>query len=1138
MKGDFSRRFFKPGPEYAAALLQQGRVLLDSDWNAEVAERLERLRRETADIVGSSGFCGTAFQISPVPGDPSDFRIAHGDAYIDGILCEIDFDTTYLSQPFLLDPPAIPIPTDGSPLTAVVYLEAWDRLITYLQDPDIREVALNGPDTTTRIQSVAQVKLATVSSSVKDLTCPNAGSLLPTPPDGTLTVIQNPPPPPTDICRIPDLGTYTGRENRLYRVEIHRGGAVSGAVTSPPLHLIDPGFFLPATFKWSRDNAAFAVGVTAISADRLTLTLTSLGRDAATSLQQGDLVEITDDASDLGPGAGFLTNLASDPDPDQITVTLASALPSSFHVDPTSPPSGSPPSISASRHLILRRWDGTGVADAVFNADTTPDMDLGDGIQIQFGGYSLQPGDYWQFAARTDGSVESVSGSLPHGIRRHRTPIALLQWTRPVSCPPSSPPAAYGITVLHDCRTAIPRLAVPGLHVEATSVNSAAGTFSLVNDTNVGIDDIAGGIDVLLDAAPAPASLTRAVCSLTVQSPMPLSPAPTAYSQAVADPNKANVGFQPVVLPGTATVNGNTISWRPRNPGAFAALPYELLPPGDRGVLALFRIDGNFVWAQDNPQVFLDGDVFGFQQLRILSGLLNTVEVLGPGIGILPTGGTNRTLPSGDGRKGGTFLTWFWITPPPTLTFTLGAQTVNVVRSVGEAELIGQLVVTMTGGEPAAAGAPVPTYNIQVTLNRPLASALSSQLVDAVLLIDDSTTLNATALTAPVPINGAGAGGLNYKNGSVPNVFQGRATDSDSAILFANVPIDAPGAGQSRTVRIVNIRANLSPQPALQAASSSPPSLTVLPSTTLSLVSSPPAATTASPSSPSILNNTRLVEFLRKPGLTPTQIAAALPANVSATDLQQILPVDVVAIILLQVTATVTGFPTSLDPVSVGTIANGLATFEVHDPSDALTNPFRLTFPQMSQTGANPKAVAPHGFLHFREGYASAFKSRAQENGFTNPALPGIGQATQGTRLRAVFTGLPAGASLFVSMTNVSPIPSIANVVRANLVTTDSSGAGSGTPIAAGTINSGVQVAAIPIANGTAVAVWEWVAPTASTTVDEVVFAVVLGVANANVAGTVSVSGTLAPDTTALQVVPRFGDDPINVSPAFVLLAG
>src|SRR5260370_32030966 len=40
-----------------------------------------------------------------------------------------------------------------------VYLDVWERLITYVEDDAIREVALNGPDTAARAKVISQVKV-------------------------------------------------------------------------------------------------------------------------------------------------------------------------------------------------------------------------------------------------------------------------------------------------------------------------------------------------------------------------------------------------------------------------------------------------------------------------------------------------------------------------------------------------------------------------------------------------------------------------------------------------------------------------------------------------------------------------------------------------------------------------------------------------------------------------------------------------------------------------------------------------------------------------------------------------------------------------------------------------------------------
>src|SRR5207302_3802442 len=125
------------------------------------------------------------------------------------------------------------------------------REVTALQDPLIREKALGGPDTATRMQTVWQVKIlpgvdrVACDSNIPDwiaLTAPSAGRLT------TSTLLPAPSPDP---CILSPTGGYRGRENRLYRVEVHVAGTVGGAS--------------PVKFKWSRDNAAVVSSVSGIS---------------------------------------------------------------------------------------------------------------------------------------------------------------------------------------------------------------------------------------------------------------------------------------------------------------------------------------------------------------------------------------------------------------------------------------------------------------------------------------------------------------------------------------------------------------------------------------------------------------------------------------------------------------------------------------------------------------------------------------------------------------------------------------------------------------------------------------------------------------------------------------------------------
>jgi hypothetical protein len=810
LKGDLSRHTFERLKHYAGVLHQQGRVWLDSDWNDEVLLQLNLLRQETFDIIGRCGAPapGTAFTISPpAAGAPLDaFQIAGGPGaegryYVDGILCQLDKSVTYLTQPDFPNPPRLTFPPTGD-LTAFVYIEVWQRLITYLEDEDIREVALGGPDTATRVKTIAQVKVAPLPPVLTrdgQITCAEALATLPAS-GGTLTTLQPTDSLPPDPCRLPDPASYTGRENHLYRVEIHDAGDVQGsnqgfvfniklasdanagavnlalasALTKSEIDALQRSRFVTITsddgqlerarfsdiangnktiilarglsnsftiarnatvsggvarFKWSRDNASFAVRVTAISADRKTLTLASLGRDQVTTLREGDLVEIVDDASELGPAKGHLTSLTADPNPDTFTVTLADSLPPNFGAPSggtTSPPTSvvSPPAPGGGGHLILRRWDGQGIAQAVFNETTTPQMNLGDGVHINFGGSNLQPGDYWQFAARSiDGSIEVLNNAPPMGITRHRCALAIVRWGLRVvlsldiiaailanfpaviaelqktgkkefteeeivqAAIAAGLPAAqiagirrllqasagrgrntFGMTVVEDCREPFrPLTDLPGpedgLHV--TQVLFADSGAPLQNDSDVQLDAFMNGINVQCDGNVDPGSISRPTCFVTIETPA---------SQFTA----AALGttFQTLVLGANLGVAGNTISWQPdKRIDPLLRQLVTTLPQGDRGILARLTLKGNFIWDRDNANRFLDGDAFGIQQ---------------PG-----SNNTSLRLPSGDGTRGGDFEMWFWLARP------LGLSSLTVNPPTVIAGTPSQGTVTLSGPAPA-----------------------------------------------------------------------------------------------------------------------------------------------------------------------------------------------------------------------------------------------------------------------------------------------------------------------------------------------------------------------------------------------------------------------------------------------------
>src|ERR1043165_1528632 len=177
MPGDYSRRSFRKNKHYSGVLMQQGRVQLDADWNEQLDLQLYRTETEAIDVIGrvvvprkNGGFViGTG-------SGGRDLTISAGRIYVDGLFWELEGQSTYTTQPYLPNPEHTSVIT--SPPTSppgptrrlslpdghyVVYLDAWQQERTALDDQSIREVALGGPDTATRLQNVWQVKLLPVN---------------------------------------------------------------------------------------------------------------------------------------------------------------------------------------------------------------------------------------------------------------------------------------------------------------------------------------------------------------------------------------------------------------------------------------------------------------------------------------------------------------------------------------------------------------------------------------------------------------------------------------------------------------------------------------------------------------------------------------------------------------------------------------------------------------------------------------------------------------------------------------------------------------------------------------------------------------------------------------------------------------
>jgi hypothetical protein len=400
MKGDFSRLNMQAKAENGRVMMQQGRVLLDSDWNEQSALFQEALRQLARDIFGAHGGAkiNGAFTLSPGFKIEPNLRIKAGRYYVNGIAVETE-DADYDKQigyPFadFAGKPGSRI-EDIPGKNWIAYLDVWEDYVSPSQDKNLIETALGGADTCGRARVNWRVKilLAQDPEIIEKWSGTGTGKLM----------VQTIPSQPDELCVISPDAKYHGLENQLYRVEIHRGGKMDDK----------------PQYKWSRDNGSVVFPV--LSGKGSSVELAHLGRDTCCSLKEKDWVEYIDDALLADHGAGILTQVAriERGEDNQIIVVLH-------------PQSELLPAFDGNLNPILRRWDQMG--DTVLSCkDATANwVELEDGIQIKFtkeAGDEYHAGDYWLIPARTNGHVidwpENGSPVLPYGPVHHYAPLAI-----------------------------------------------------------------------------------------------------------------------------------------------------------------------------------------------------------------------------------------------------------------------------------------------------------------------------------------------------------------------------------------------------------------------------------------------------------------------------------------------------------------------------------------------------------------------------------------------------------------------------------------------------------------------------------------------------------------------------------------
>jgi hypothetical protein len=718
MKGDFSRRTFDPKKHYSGVLMQQGRVQVDADWNEQQAINQHRIETEAIDVIGlcgapqdNAGF-GIVVDFKDLPEKdkklaedkhlklehPGDFIITSGRYYVDGILCENDAPVLASNQPDLkatgqppnLISPALPT----QPGIYLVYLDVWQRHITALDDAHIREIALGGPDTATRIKTVWQVKIF----PTQPLTPILVGALngikfaedrlkLSSKPKHLRSLTDDLVKSWREFFTEPTFPSkikkpFTEASNKIkkvkgsFNVRKEKIGIILGGIKeeilkpSPPITCDN----LPP--EWDKHIASStgtlnARTVPSSSTDNLCLIPPSAGYqrlenqlyrveihkggplDTATfkwSRDNGSVVttiktisgqEITvDDVGrdevlgfDNGQWAEVIDDLMElrDQGGQLVQIDTVNSATKKITIKAATPV----PAVDLTQHPKLRRWDSDGAIKVEVPASNDGWIRLEGGIEVQFSEGTYKTGDYWLIPARTaTGEIEwpNPIPQPPWGIQHHYCPLALINFD------------GEKVQVIEPCRQLFPPLTSikPDQgHPPPSQVWPAIKKIGWKNDQSMKLTEFNKGL--IVDFTERMNSNTASMDTFIVT------------LELVGDlDNVGNAqGRRPFIVNGKVEIveiNSNNFSqWKftPYPPLNSTLLMWDVngkLSSNAREpnqIRCRVVLKGNAILDEKGKRP-LDGEAFG-----VLRGDKSI----------------DLDFPSGDGNKGGDFESWFYLVP-------------------------------------------------------------------------------------------------------------------------------------------------------------------------------------------------------------------------------------------------------------------------------------------------------------------------------------------------------------------------------------------------------------------------------------------------------------------------------------------
>ncbi len=291
MSSDRSRRIEVPRFGYSGVVAQQGRVILDRDFNALQSLESARKAFDALTVIGPCGTPDNGYQITidpiivreelllHIPGSsppfrlpPSNFWIGAGAMYLGGQVVTLASACTYLTQPEWPNPTPF-----ASPQYELVTLDVTETEVGAVEDADLLDVALGGPDTTQRLKLLQRIRRTGFSAQDNVTNCSGAWAAMVASlagqglsfnpatmriaPTAALQVSFTSTGGSTSSCDPVATGGYLGAENQLLRIRL---STINGQLNA----------------VWSYDNASFLYRVDKAVNGGMMLSLTSDPPDA------------------------------------------------------------------------------------------------------------------------------------------------------------------------------------------------------------------------------------------------------------------------------------------------------------------------------------------------------------------------------------------------------------------------------------------------------------------------------------------------------------------------------------------------------------------------------------------------------------------------------------------------------------------------------------------------------------------------------------------------------------------------------------------------------------------------------------------------------------------------------------------